>query len=49
MLRAHARSPQDAWSAFRQMGVYTDTATHPGTRKRLAALSAADSELVGAQ
>ena len=49
MLRALGRSPQDAWSAFRQMGVYTDTATHPGTRKRLAALRAADSELVGAK
>jgi Zn-dependent protease with chaperone function len=49
MLHALGRSPQDALSAFRQMGVYSDTATHPGTRKRLAALRAAETELVGAE
>lgn len=45
MLHALGRSTQDAVSAFVQMGVYSDTATHPGTRKRLAALRAAEGEL----
>jgi Zn-dependent protease with chaperone function len=49
MLRTLGRSPQDALSAFIEMGVYSDTATHPGTRKRLAALRAADTELVDAE
>lgn len=30
--------PHDAWSAFMQLGMTQDTATHPGTRKRLAAM-----------
>lgn len=30
--------PHDAWAAFMQLGLTQDTATHPGTRKRLAAL-----------
>lgn len=30
--------PHDAWAAFMQLGMTQDTATHPGTRKRLAAM-----------
>ena len=34
------RSPQDALAAFTVMGMQQDTATHPGTRKRIAWLRA---------
>ncbi|MDT7838299.1 M48 family metalloprotease [Aquabacterium sp. OR-4] len=35
-------SVQEARAVFMQMGVYNDTATHPGTRKRLGWLRAAE-------
>ncbi len=41
VLRRLGRSPQDAFSAFMQQGMLQDTATHPGTRKRVASLRAA--------
>jgi len=41
-LRALGGSSKDAVSAFMHMGAHHDTATHPGTSKRLAALRAAD-------
>lgn len=41
-LHALGRSSQDAVTAFMQLGMSHDTATHPGTRKRLAALRAAE-------
>lgn len=41
-LRALGGSSQDALGAFMRMGANHDTATHPGTGKRLAALRAAD-------
>ena len=41
-LRALGGSSLDAVSAFKRMGANHDTATHPGTGKRLAALRAAD-------
>ena len=41
-LRVLGGSSQDAVSAFLHMGANHDTATHPGTGKRLAALRAAD-------
>lgn len=40
-LQQLGRSPQDAFSAFTMMGMQQDTATHPGTRKRVASLRAA--------
>ncbi|MEP6873678.1 MAG: M48 family metalloprotease [Burkholderiales bacterium] len=40
-LRALGRPPQDAVSTFIHLGMNQDTATHPGTRKRLASLRAA--------
>jgi Zn-dependent protease with chaperone function len=40
-LKAMGRTPQDAFSAFVQQGMLQDTATHPGTRKRVASLRAA--------
>jgi Zn-dependent protease with chaperone function len=40
LLRALGRPPQDALSAFVQQGMLQDTATHPGTRKRVASLRA---------
>ena len=40
-LRALGRPPQDAVSTFIRLGMTQDTATHPGTRKRLASLRAA--------
>jgi Zn-dependent protease with chaperone function len=42
MLRALGHPSQDAVSAFMHMGASHDTATHPGTGKRLAALRVAD-------
>lgn len=41
VLQQLGRSPQDAFSAFTMMGLQQDTATHPGTRKRVASLRAA--------
>jgi hypothetical protein len=41
-LRTLGRTPDDAFTALRQQGLQQDTATHPGTRKRLAALRAAE-------
>lgn len=41
VLRRLGRSPQDAFTAFVQQGMLHDTATHPGTRKRVASLRAA--------
>ena len=41
VLRTLGRSPQDAFAIFTQTGVQRDTATHPGTRKRMASLRAA--------
>jgi len=41
-LNALGGSSLDAVSAFKRMGANHDTATHPGTGKRLAALRAAD-------
>lgn len=41
-LRALGGSAQDAVGAFMRMGANHDTASHPGTGKRLAALRAAD-------
>ena len=41
LLRRVGRTPEDAVSAFMHLGPTQDTATHPGTRKRLASLRAA--------
>jgi hypothetical protein len=41
VLRTLGRPPQDAFAVFTQTGVQRDTATHPGTRKRMASLRAA--------
>jgi len=43
-LHAFGRSSQDALGAFMHLGMNHDTATHPGTRKRLAALRAAEAQ-----
>ncbi len=40
LLNKLGRSPQDAYSTFLRQGVTHDTATHPATRKRWAALRA---------
>jgi predicted Zn-dependent protease len=37
-LRAMGHSEDDAFSAFKRMGLTRDTPTHPGTRKRMASL-----------
>jgi hypothetical protein len=37
-LRSMGRPPSDWLSAFQSLGIVADTATHPGTRKRLAML-----------
>lgn len=37
-MRSLGHSLEDAFSAFRRMGLMRDTATHPGTRKRMASL-----------
>lgn len=42
-LRALGRPSDDAQAALRHQGLQHDTATHPGTRKRLASLRAAES------
>ena len=48
-LRALGHTPDDAYAALRHQGLQQDTATHPGTRKRLASLRAAeDTETVSA-
>lgn len=41
-MRQLGRSPQDALAAFTVMGMQQDTATHPGTRKRIAWLRAVE-------
>jgi Zn-dependent protease with chaperone function len=46
-LRALGHSSQDAVTAFMHLGMSHDTATHPGTRKRLAALRAAEAPWPG--
>jgi Zn-dependent protease with chaperone function len=46
-LHALGHSSQDAVTAFMQLGMSHDTATHPGTRKRLAALRAAEAPWSG--
>lgn len=38
LLSRLGHAPQDAWDAFLRLGMTQDTATHPGTRKRLAAM-----------
>jgi Zn-dependent protease with chaperone function len=43
-LQALGRSPQDAFQALMQQGVHGDTATHPGTFKRVASLKHALAE-----
>jgi Zn-dependent protease with chaperone function len=48
-LRALGHTPDDAYAALRHQGLQQDSATHPGTRKRLASLRAAeDTETVSA-
>lgn len=42
-LRRLGLSPQDAFGAFITLGMQQDTATHPGTRKRIAFLRAVES------
>ena len=37
-LRAMGHSDEDAFSAFKRLGLTRDTPTHPGTRKRMASL-----------
>ena len=37
-LRALGHSDEDAFSAFKRLGLTRDTPTHPGTRKRMASL-----------
>ena len=37
-LRALGHSEEDAFSAFKRLGLTRDTPTHPGTRKRMASL-----------
>ena len=41
-LRTLGRGSDEAFAALRHQGLQQDTATHPGTRKRLASLRAAD-------
>ena len=41
-LRALGRSEQDALAVFMRLGAHHDTATHPSTRKRVAALRAVE-------
>ena len=42
LLRKMGRPADDAYSAFMHLGMTQDTATHPATRKRVAALHAAE-------
>jgi len=46
-LHALGRPSQDAVTAFMHLGMTHDTATHPGTRKRLASLRAAEAQWSG--
>ncbi len=48
-LRRLGFAPEVAVSAFMRQGLQQDTATHPGTRKRLAALRAAMVEVTASQ
>jgi Zn-dependent protease with chaperone function len=41
-LRTLGRPSEDAFAALRHQGLQQDTATHPGTRKRMASLRAAE-------
>lgn len=41
-LRSLSRPSQDAYASFVRQGLLHDTATHPGTRKRIASLRAAE-------
>jgi hypothetical protein len=47
-LHALSRHWDDAFAAFMRLGVTQDTATHPGTRKRIASLRAAGIKLPAA-
>ena len=47
-LRRLGVDPQHAFDALLRQGMQHDTATHPGTRKRIAALRAAMSEITAA-
>jgi Zn-dependent protease with chaperone function len=46
-LHALGHPSQDALTAFMRLGMTHDTATHPGTRKRLASLRAAEAQWSG--
>jgi Zn-dependent protease with chaperone function len=48
-LRRLGFAPEVAVSAFMRQGMQQDTATHPGTRKRLAALRAAMADVTASQ
>jgi hypothetical protein len=47
MLQAMGHADEDAISALKRMGLTRDTATHPGTRKRVASLREAQSGALG--
>ena len=47
-VRALGWPDQDAVAAFMDLGVYSDTATHPGTRKRVAALRSIEPDTIHA-
>lgn len=46
VLRTLSRPPQDAFAAFMSTTRQQDTATHPGTRKRIASLRAAQAGVI---
>lgn len=46
VLKRMGRPPQDAVAAFTAQGMQQDSATHPGTRKRIAFLRAAEAGVV---
>jgi Zn-dependent protease with chaperone function len=48
-LRELGHSPREAVSAFMALGARKDSVTHPGTRKRLASLRAAEAALAAAE
>jgi len=48
VIRSLGRPSSDAWSAFIALGMTQDTATHPATRKRVAALKADEMAPTGA-
>jgi Zn-dependent protease with chaperone function len=49
VLRELGHSPREAVSAFMSLGARKDSVTHPGTRKRLASLRAAEAALAAAE